>query len=219
MRMMRKVAFVVVTALLIAGVWVVTASADGDANGAACRAVTWLQSQQKPDGGFGAGGKSSAPVTADVVYVLGLLGEEVDGPSWTTPDGNNALDALEALGVPAWAQADPGQAGKVARAVAVAGANPRDFGGVDLVAMIESFYDPATGLYHPAWLFRHSLAMEGLLRSGVTVPRAAYDALLAAQLPDGAWFWSKDGTQGDVDTTGRVFYLLAGFAKVPVKYP
>jgi len=91
--------------------------------------------------------------------------------------------------------------------------------GVYLLAIIDSFYDPATGLYHPAWLFRHSLAMEGLLRSGVTVPRAAYDALLAAQLPDGAWFWSKDGTQGDVDTTGRVLYLLAGLAKVPGNSP
>ena len=50
------------------------------------------------------------------------------------------------------------------------------------------------------------------------MPAAAVNALLAAQLPNGGWFWafidpgqidpSKD--QSDVDATGRVLQLLAG---------
>ena len=64
----------------------------------------------------------------------------------------------------------------------------------------------------------HTLAVEALRRAGEPVPNAAVNALLAAQLPNGGWFWAfiepgqidpgKD--QSDVDTTGRVLQLLAG---------
>ena len=56
--------------------------------------------------------------------------------------------------------------------------------------------------------------MRALLHSGVAVPPAALQALLQAQLPDGGWFWSFDGQDSDVDTTGRVLMLLAGPAGV-----
>jgi hypothetical protein len=187
---------------------------DATVRNAVCRAVFWLHRQQKPDGGFGTGDRSSVAVTADVAYALGIVGEDVDGPKWTTTAGKDALDALVALNAAGYAKADPGQAGKVARAVALAGADPRSFAGTNLVTTIQGFYDPATGLYHPSFLFRHTLAVEGLLRSGESVPQGAYDALLASQLPDGGWFWSKNGTVGDVDTTGRVLQVLGGFAAV-----
>jgi hypothetical protein len=182
--------------------------------------VLWLRTEQKPDGGFGTGDKSSVAVTADVAYALGIVGEDVDGPKWTTAAGKDTLDALVALNAAGYAKADPGQAGKVARAVALAGANPRSFAGTNLVTTIQGFYDPATGLYHPSFLFRHSLAVEGLLRSGESVPPAAYDALLASQLPDGGWFWSKNGTISDVDTSGRVLQVLSDYAgvKAPATY-
>ncbi len=185
---------------------------------AVCRALGWLATQQGPDGSFGfrlANGayQPSASVTADAVYALALLGEKPDGAAWTRA-GYTAVEALAAL-APAYVGADAGQAGKVARAVALAGSDPRAFAGMDLVAIIEAAYDPATGRYHPALLFRHTLAVEGLLRSGVAVPQAALDALVSAQLVDGGWFWSFDGTQSDVDTTGRVLQLLAGQARLP----
>ena len=85
-------------------------------------------------------------------------------------------------------------------------------------SVIEQAYNPATGRYHPSLLFRHTLAVEALRRAGEPVPTAAVNALLAAQLPNGGWFWafiepgqidpSKD--QSDVDATGRVLQLLAG---------
>lgn len=191
----------------------VPVAAETDVVGAAtCRALTWLATQQGPDGSFGfrpATGayQPSASTTADAVYVLARLGEDPDGSAWTR-GGNSALAALAAL-APAYVGTDAGQAGKVARAVAAAGADPRDFAGMDLVAIIQAAYDPATGRFHPALLFRHTLAVEGLMRSGVPVPPAALDALLNAQLSDGGWFWSFDGQQSDVDTTGRVLQLLA----------
>jgi hypothetical protein len=183
---------------------------------AVCRAIDWLHTQQLPDGGFGqrlsAGGyRSSAGATADVVYVLALLGEDPAGPRWTV-NGHSGMDALAKL-APGYIDADAGQAGKMASAVALSGRNPRVFAGHDLVKIIQDSYDPKTGRYHPLYEFRHTLAVEGLLRSGVPVPPAAIEALFRAQLPDGGWFWSFDGKKSDVDTTGRVLQVLAGTAK------
>ncbi len=176
------------------------------------QAIAWLHTQQLPDGSFGirlSEGRfaPSASATADVVYVLALLGEDPSHPVWAQ-NGVSLLDALAAL-TPEYTAADAGQAGKIARAVAVAGANPRAFGGVDLVGRIQAAYDPQTGRYHPTSLFRHTLAIEGLRRANAKVPEAALRALLDAQLDDGGWSWSFDGTQSDVDTTGRVMQVVA----------
>jgi len=181
------------------------------------RAVAWLKTQQLPDGGFGYKGKSSAAMTADVVYALALAGEQPDGRAWTTAAGRSALDALAEL-APAYVGTDAGQAGKIARAVSLAGGDPRAFGGLDLIAIIEAAYDPATGRYHPSFAFRHTLAVEALHRAGVEVPPGASMALRLAQLPDGGWFWSFNQDAGaersDVDTTGRVLLLLGGLLDV-----
>ena len=182
-------------------------------------AIAWLHTQQLADGSFG-----GASVTADVVYVLALAGEDPSGPAWTK-GGKSALDALAALTPDYLASGDAGQAGKVARAVAAVGRNrdPRNFAGMDVIKVIEQAYDPATGRYHPNLLFRHTLAVEALRRAGEPVPNAAVNALLAAQLPNGGWFWafiepkdidpSKD--QSDVDATGRVLQLLAVQLRLP----
>ncbi len=115
-------------------------------------ALTWLHGQQRADGSFG-----GTSVTADAVYTLALLGEDPDGPAWT--QGNvSALDALEIL-APGYVTRGAGEAGKVLRAVALTDANPRAFGGADLIALIEAAYDPATGRYHPDYLYRHTLAV------------------------------------------------------------
>lgn len=211
----RRITCFLALVVLLTTLPVAPAYADDNVVGATCRAVRWLRDQQKSDGGFGVMQESSAAVTSDVVYVLALLGEDVDGPRWTAPSGKSALDALQALGLPTYASSDPGQAGKVTRAVAAAGADPRQFGGVDLVKILEGFYDSATGRYHPNWLFRHTLVIEGLLRSGEKVPQPAYDALINSQLSDGGWFWSFDGKQGDTDTTGGVLMIMGGLAKAP----
>ncbi len=187
------------------------------------RAVAWLKTQQLPDGSFGYKGNSSAAMTADVVYALAVVGEDPAGPAWTTATGRSALDALAEL-APDYVSTDAGQAGKVARAVSLAGGDPRAFGGLDLIAIIEAAYDPATGRYHPSFAFRHTLAVEALYRAGAVVPPAAITALRLAQLPDGGWFWSFNQTPGaeksDVDTTGRVMQVLGGMLDVsaPCEY-
>lgn len=179
------------------------------------KAVAWLHTKQLADGSFG-----GASVTADAVYALVLSGEDLAAEDWTKNE-QTALDGL-ALVAPDYVCPSPsrqcndaGRAGRVARAVALAGGDPRSFGGMDLVAIIQSRYDAATGRYQSGTtLYGHTLAVEGLLRSGVAVPDAALSTLFRAQLPDGGWFWSFSGTVSDIDSTGLVMQLLAGNAGV-----
>ena len=181
------------------------------------RAVAWLHTQQLADGSFGHATSGSASVTADVVYVLALAGEDPGGPAWVK-GGKSALDALAALTPGYVATGGAGPAGKVARAVAAAGRNPRNFAGTDVIGVIERAYNPAIGRYHATQLFHHTVAVEALRRAGEPVPTAAVNALLAAQLPSGGWFWAfiepgqvdPNKDQGDIDATGRVLQLLAG---------
>lgn len=180
-------------------------------------AVQWLHTQQLADGGFGVTGKASPAMTADVVYALALAGEDPGGEAWRA-NGKTPLDALATL-APLYVGADAGQAGKVARAVAAAGRNPRAFGDMDLIAVIEAAYNPATGRYHPSFLFRHTIAIEALQRAKLTVPARAYAALREAQLPGGGWSWSfpepnKPAPPSDIDTTGRALLVL-GQAALP----
>jgi hypothetical protein len=208
----RRFSLAFLVACLLAALFQPASAAD-PVEMAVQKAVQWLHTQQLEDGGFGAPNSkmSSAAITSDVVYALALAGEDVDGAEWTK-GGVSALDALAKL-APAYIAGDAGQAGKVARAAAAGGANPRSFGGMDVLAVIEQAYDPATGKYHPNFLFRHALAIEGLRASGEPVPAKAYAALAAGQLADGGWAWvfpSASATPtADADTTGRALQTLA----------
>lgn len=210
----RRLSGICALLLILFGRAVLPAAAADPVQDAITRALGWLHTQQHTDGSFG-----GASVTADAVYTLALLGEDPDGPAWTV-NGNSALDGLatksrsEDPSVPAYPARGAGEAGKVLRAVALAGGNPRSFAGHDLIALVETAYDPATGRYDSDYLFRHTLAVEGLLRAGRPVSVGAYQTLLAAQLADGGWAWSFTSARGDVDTTGRVLWLLAGIAGV-----
>jgi hypothetical protein len=207
------------------GAAAVAQATSDDTKQAIAKAIAWLHTQQLPDGGFGdnpdkPNAASNPASTSDAVYVLARLGENPAGPAWTV-NGHSALDALAASAA-AYARSDSGQAGKIARAAAAAGANPRSFGGADILAFIDAAYDPATGRYNPSLLFRHTLALEGVVRSGEKAAPQAIDALLSARLPDGGWFWSFDGKTSDVDTTGRVVETLVeagGLRCAPVLAP
>lgn len=204
----RRLYAAMLIACVIAALSLPSASAADPVQVAVQKAVQWLHTQQLPDGSFGGPNKvPSAAITSDVVYALALAGEKVSGEEWSK-GGVSALNALAKM-APGYVGADAGQAGKVARAAAAACANPRAFGGVDAIGVIEKAYDPATGKYHPSFLFRQTLAMEGLQVAGRPVPEKAYEALRTAQQADGSWFWAFGGTTDDVDTTGRVLRVLS----------
>jgi prenyltransferase beta subunit len=167
------------------------------------RALDWLDVQQLPDGSFGSG-----PVTADAVRSIALAGEDPNAAPWVHGE-NSAVEALEnLLSTQPVMLNDAGQLGKTLRAVAEIGADPRSFGGYDLIAAMEQLYDPQSGWYHSGHAFKHALALEGLAAVGEPVPGAAVQALMGEQHADGGWGWPIGGDVSDNDTTGRVISSL-----------
>ena len=152
--------------------------------------------------------------SCDVTRVVALVGEDPDGPAWTLND-ISLLDNCETI-VPTYlASRDTGRMAKVLRAVIAAGADPYDFGGLDLIAEIEANYDPDIGLYDYRWFFRQNLAILALVEAGRSIPDEVLPAVLAQQHPDGSWGWAVEpdpesgfATVGDLDTTARTLQVL-----------
>ncbi len=177
---------------------------------AVTRAVAWLHTQQRSDGAFGSADESvpgSLTLTADAVYSVALAGEDPNGAAWSQ-DSHSLLDALRTLS--ATQATNAGRIGKALRALGVSGLITTDPTVATLVAKLQAFYDPATGLYHPSQGFFHVLAIEGLARVKAPVPSAAIQAVLSRQKADGGWGWQfgLPESPSDVDTTGQVMRAL-----------
>src|SRR5690242_491238 len=95
---------------------------------AADKALNWIKSQQQDDGGFPGFGAGS---TADVVFAIAARGQD---PNTYTKNGKSPLDFL--AGKAADLAKTAGGAAKLALAIALAHQDPRHFGGLDLVQII-----------------------------------------------------------------------------------
>ncbi len=182
-------------------------------------ALAWFRSQQRADGSGGDFG-----ISCDLARVVALAGQNPAGTNWT-PTGRSLLAACED-DVPVYlARRDAGRMAKVLRAVMAAGANPRQFGDLDLIAALEAKYDPSLGFYDPNFFFRHDLAVLALIEAGRPIPSAVLPALLGQQRPDGGWGWAvettpEDGfsTPSDLDTTVRTLQALRDLG-LPLHHP
>jgi hypothetical protein len=113
------------------------------------------------------------------------------------------LVRLRAL-VPSGTQG-PGAAAKAALAAEAAGANPRCFAGVDLVARIRAGY--GAGIYG-ASVFDDSLAITALAGADEPVPPAALSALRRLRGSGGYGLTISGGGLDDPDTTGMALMAL-----------
>lgn len=158
-----------------------------DANtGAALKALLYLQSQQSATDGSLAGGYS-----VNDLYVLGAAAGGYD-PRLLKHGGPSVVDYLTtnaASACPASTDTSPsaGNCGELIQAALAAGANPRSFGGLDLVARLVAYFDPATGRYGDGQAFTQALAIQGLVAAGESVPAAALTFLRTAEDSDGGW--------------------------------
>ncbi len=85
---------------------------------------------------------------------------------------------------------------KVAMAAVAGGANPRAFGGVNLVRTITGS-EGGDGHYGDAAVFDQALAMLALQAAGVRPSAAARTWLAAAQCGDGGWQYDEPAAPGD----------------------
>lgn len=160
-------------------------------------ALGWLRTQQQVDGGFG-----NAGVTCDVVLAITSIGQ--DPATWRpAPDGPSVMDYL--AGQAAAYAVTAAQTGKLAVAVASAGMNLADFGGLDLLAHLRTFYTDETGYGQSAT--DQAWAMLALLAAGQPVSEGDLATLRGYQQENGGWE-AGPGWGTDTNTTALVVQTL-----------
>ena len=164
------------------------------------KAVSYIRSQQQPDGSFAGFGPSS---TADAVFALSAAGVNVN----EVKQGNaSVVDYLRAQA--GNTSNDAGIAAKFLIALFLSGQSPQRPNGTDVVALVQRGYNAQTGQYGQD-VTAHTYALISLVAAGVTPPVEAVNALKALQLPDGGW--SFDGTAAtgsDTNTTSLAVQAL-----------
>ena len=180
-------------------------------------AVAYLQANQQDDGGItGFSGTADVDTTARAVLGLAASGQPLS--SLVPATGLSMLNYLESQAVSYTRDENgllfPGRVGLLLAAVAVAGGEPQQFGGMDLLNELEATYHWDSGAYSTAASGGYSSgeasdlsqawAVLGLSLAGQPVPAPAVGYLLGTQAPDGSW-----GSM-DPDTTAlAVIALLA----------
>ena len=198
--------FVLAAALAGGLVWPSAAAAQKP-SGPMQAAAAWLRTQQQADGGFSNGfvPGSDPGATADAVLAIAALGQS---PSdWTVAGGQNPLDFLEQSAA-SGSIAGAGAFAKLALAAIAAGADPRSFGGADLIAGILDDFSAQVGLFGGG-PFDSALALQALAAAGEPAPEGAVAGLLATRLADGTYSFNGDETPGAGDSNTTAMAVLA----------
>lgn len=100
--------------------------------------------------------------------------------------------------------------GRIVSGLVAVGEDPSAFASTDFVALLESFYNPATGSYGGDNIYADLLAMLGVLAAERLLPEFAVTRVKLNQCRDGGWSW-QTGCPGkpDTDTTSLAISVLA----------
>jgi hypothetical protein len=162
------------------------------------RAVAYLASKQKANGSIVAFSPIGSTADAVSAFVAAGVGRT---------RMNRALGFLRTR-VASGHVNSVGLQAKVALAVAAAGGNPRDFGGVNLVRSLRDTL--AGGHFGNSAVFDDATAVLALEAAGTTPGTGVAAWLLAAQCPDGGWAYDIPYGPGDdehcFDGTGTDFF-------------
>jgi hypothetical protein len=167
----RVTAALLAASTAVLGVAVAHAAPPTDA---VARAGKFLVDRQGADGGW-----ADAPVEQVAEGATGLVSASITDAPLT-----KALNFIAAKG-PADANRAP-ETSRVILAVVAAGKNPRDFGKVDYVGRLRTYYNPNTGSYDPA-TDANSLSILALVAAKDPVPQRAITSLQGRQCNDGGF--------------------------------
>lgn len=166
-------------------------------------ARSWLAGEQNRDGGFGAsqGSESSITITARVAVGFAAAGRN---PLDVRRSGNSPIGYLRSERSRI---NDPSELALSILAVHGAGANPRDFGGINLVRKLKSAVDRDRTLGGRVNVAAFSaLALRAVDATGTA--RKSVKWLRTVQAPAGGWGVTASAPS-DPDTTGTVLQLLS----------
>jgi energy-coupling factor transport system substrate-specific component len=171
-----------------------------DTAAAAPTPTGYLLSAQNPDGGLGSGpGAASDPLFSGWA-ALGLRAAGID-PATVRRGGASLLAYLERAPLP-----DIGAVERTLLAAGAAGANPRGFGGRDLVAALERRIRPDGSVADQVNLT--AFAVLALRAAAVPPPPGMLGWLRRQQNGDGGFSFATAGGQSDVDDTGAALEAL-----------
>ncbi len=201
-------AFTILTTLFVA----VPAKADlfADQKTVVQKALTWLKSQQKDDGGFGAGDSSGAYITTQAVMTLAAANED---PNTWLKNGKSPMDFLSNTMTSNITATAPytltgGQTGLLIGAVVAGNGNPRNFAGRDLVSYLKNNqYDSSSGKFTGLSASDQGWAMLGLAAAMEPIPAQAVTWLKSEQQAAGNWTYT-DPNPKDLDVTARAMQAL-----------
>ncbi len=184
-----------------------TAAALAGASAPAVRAagspVGYLESAQNADGGFGPGpGSPSAQLYAGWA-ALGLASAGVN-PAAISHGGPSLLAYVEAGA----GSSDPGSLERTILVARAAGADPRAFGGQDLVRTLQARIGARGAVSGQVNLT--AFAVLALRAAGAPAGPSTLAWLRAQQNSDGGFSYGTAGTASDVDDTGAALEALAG---------
>ncbi len=198
--MLRRLIALAIGLALVMGITVALAAQPQYA--AANAAVTYIKTLQNSDGGFPAFGSGSAPgSTLDAVFALAAQGTD---PKTVTNAGNGPDDYLSAQ-ASSYAS-DPGAAAKLAYGVALMGLDITNFGGQNLLAIMNSNYNSGTGSYGLD-IFDEVFYAYALSKAGQPIPSGVNPYMRSLQQGDGGWEFSP-GFGTDSNTTAMVLQAL-----------
>jgi energy-coupling factor transport system substrate-specific component len=166
------------------------------------RAAAWLHSAQNADGGFGSapGESSGAEMTAWAMLGLEAAG---DNPVDVFRAGRTPIDFLRGH---SGELKSPGDLARTIVALAGAGADPRRFGGENLVAELLG-KRRANGSYE-GWPGSTAFAVIALRAAGSDAVEPSLEWLRKVQNDDGGW-GDVPGSPSTADGTGAVMQALS----------
>jgi len=152
-------------------------------------ALEYLKSKQAIDGGIG-----GFAVTCWVAMAVSAADEKPS--SWGLLDYlRENIDRIDAEKATDWE--------RVTLAITACGENPREFGGIDFVEKIQSFYD-GTQIGNPANLYDDYFGILALISAGIDKNESIIQNtklyIISKQNPDGGW--------GDADSTAAAIMAL-----------
>jgi hypothetical protein len=151
-------------------------------------ATRFIVSMQKPNGSF-ATGLSPVGTAADAVMSLVAARRGRDAIRLAAGYLERQVDKGNV--------GDIGLASKVVMAAVAVGANPKRFGGENLVKDIRSTQQPDGRFGESTPVFHHALAMLALAAAGTPPSPPAADWLASAQCDDGGWQFTEPATEAD----------------------
>lgn len=166
------------------------------------RALTWLQGQQRPSGGFAAdaGRDAGAEMTSWAMLALAAVGRN---PQDVTSGGKSPVDFLRAH------RSEIRDAGDVARTILslqAAGVDPRDFVGEDLVSRLLA--ERRDNGSYQGWPGTSAYAVLALRAAGAnSSAKATVEWLRKVQGKDGGW-GNEPQSPSTADITGAVLQVL-----------